>query len=97
MFQCPSLPLHIPYLSFIMDRCPLPSIATGSSGPSATDGVHQCFSISKQDANILHQHLDDFQKADKDTHADIIQRAMVQIYQFHLSNASFDKMGVGQD
>jgi hypothetical protein len=59
-----------------MDHHPLPGIATGLSGPLATDGVHQRFSISKQDANILHQHLDDFQKADKDTRADIIQRAM---------------------
>jgi hypothetical protein len=79
-----------------MDCHPLPSIATGLSGPLATDGVHQHFSISKQDADILHQHLDDFQKADKDTCADIIQRAMAQIYQLHLSNASFDKMGAGQ-
>jgi hypothetical protein len=79
-----------------MDHYPLPSIATRLSGPSATDGVHQCFSIAKQDADILHQHLYEFQTVDKDTCADIIQRAMVEIYQLHLSNTSFDKMEAGQ-
>ncbi|KAN0136534.1 hypothetical protein V8E53_005581 [Lactarius tabidus] len=46
--------------------------------------------------DILWQYLDEFQNTDTGSHANVIQRAMAEVYQHHPPNASFDKMEVGK-
>jgi hypothetical protein len=79
-----------------MPNAPVPGIAIGPPGPSPIANTSAHFSIDKEDADILHQHLDDFQNADTGSHASVIQRAMAEVYQHHPPNTSFDKMEVGK-
>jgi hypothetical protein len=79
-----------------MANVPLPIIAANPPATSPIVNAHTCFSIAKEDADILWQYLDEFQNADTGSHANVIQRAMAEVYQHHPPNASFDKMEVGK-
>jgi hypothetical protein len=68
--------------------------SSGDSAASPIDNAsidHVGFSITDQDTHILNEYLDDFQQADSGARADIIQKAMAEIYQLRPSNPSFDK------
>jgi hypothetical protein len=79
-----------------MANVPLPGIAAGPPTPSPIVNACAHFSIAREDADILRQHLDEFQNADTDSRANVIQRAMAEVYQRHPPNTSFDKMEAGE-
>jgi hypothetical protein len=79
-----------------MADAPLPGIAAGPPATSPIPNACAHFLIAKEDADILWQYLDEFQNADTGSHANIIQRAMAEVYQHHPPNASFDKMEAGE-
>ncbi|KAN0138807.1 hypothetical protein V8E53_003195 [Lactarius tabidus] len=79
-----------------MPNAPVPRIAVDPPGPSPIANTSAHFSINKEDADILQQHLDDFQNADTGSCANVIQRAMAEVYQHHPPNTSFDKMEAGK-
>ena len=75
-----------------MDNNPLSGPASRASEPFPTEVVHMPFSIRKQDGDILQQYIDQFQDAKTEDRADIIERAMAEIYALHPPNTLFDKM-----
>jgi hypothetical protein len=75
-----------------MENDPLPGTVTG---PPTAANAHLRFSISKEDAEILRQYLDDFQNSETGGRAAIIQRAMAEVYQRYPPNPLFDKLEAG--
>jgi hypothetical protein len=49
------------------------------------------FTITHQDADILKEHLDNFKHAKTGQRADIIERAMAEIFEFQKPDPPFDK------
>ena len=91
--------IHIPSImqhdnssnqSDAVSRCPATSVTEN------TPNVHMGFTTTHQDAGILKEYLDDFQKANTGDRADIIQKAMAEIYEERPHNSKFDKMEAGK-
>jgi hypothetical protein len=80
----------------MMANAPLPGTAARPPRPSPIVNAHTHFSIAKEDTDILWQYLEEFQKADTGSRANIIQRTMAEVHQLHPPNTSFDKMEAGQ-
>ncbi|KAN0131057.1 hypothetical protein V8E53_011193 [Lactarius tabidus] len=79
-----------------MENDPLPGTVTGQPAPSTAANVHVRFSISREDADILRQYLDEFQNSETGGRAAIIQRAMAEVYQRYPPNPLFDKLEAGE-
>ena len=72
---------------------------SGRSATSPTDNAPHAltdFTITHQDAGILKQYLDEFQQANTGDRANIIQKAMAEIYQLQPPNSAFDKKEAGK-
>ena len=90
----PYLIINTIHPPFIMQNDYPSDNSGGDSAPSPTDNaqtVHLGFTMTQQDTNILKEYLDDFQQADTGDRANIIQKAMAEIYQLRPPNSPFDK------
>jgi hypothetical protein len=57
----------------------------------AEQAMNTGFAITPQDADVLQQHLEEFQGADTSLRSKIIEKAMTELYQLRPANTPFNK------